>query len=167
MSIKQKIEAWDGKSANDVVEIYEHYHGKPDFVDSIVKLIKDASTQKGATWLLKKWLESGKTIKSGDVGEVYAALQTLKDWESKLHILQSMPFMPVEKNERENVESFLRVTLTDSNKFVRAWSYNGFYELALQYPEYINEAEQFFEMALRDEAASVKARVRNIMKKGF
>ncbi len=61
----------------------------------------------------------------------------------------------------------MRKCLEDDNKFVRAWAYNGFYELAKQYPEYRTEAGQLFEMALRDEAASVKARVRNVMKQGF
>jgi len=62
------------------------------------------------------------------------------------------------------VEIFLRVCLLDNNKFVRAWAYKGFYELAVQYPK---ETRQFFEMAMRDEAPSVKSRIRNIMKKGF
>lgn len=31
----------------------------------------------------------------------------------------------------------------------------------------VNEVRQFFQMALRDEAASVKARIRNIVKQGF
>jgi hypothetical protein len=60
---------------------------------------------------------------------------------------------------------FLRTCLADENKFVRAWAYNGFYLLSQQYPEYQQETEQFFAMAMRDEAASVKARIRNILKK--
>ncbi len=35
----------------------------------------------------------------------------------------------------------------------------------MQYPAYIEEPKQFFEMAMRDEAPSVKSRIRNIMKK--
>ena len=93
-------------------------------------------------------------------------LDKLEHWETKLHILQSIPFMPIEITERKKVDAFLRETLTDPNKFVRAWSYNGFYELAMQHSEYLNETKQFFEMAMRDEAASIKARIRNIMKKG-
>ncbi len=58
-------------------------------------------------------------------------------------------------------------TLTDHNKFVRAWSYNGFFELSRQHSEYLDETKQFFQMTMRDEAPSVKARIRNIMKTGF
>ncbi|MES9854708.1 MAG: hypothetical protein ABW170_23100 [Candidatus Thiodiazotropha sp. L084R] len=167
MSIKQDIERWDGKSASDIGAVYDNYHIKPDFLDITLLLKSDVSYQKGATWLLKKWLESGNQLQAEHIKNVYSSLQLLKDWESKLHILQSIPYMPIDKNEKLSVESFLRGTLTDSNKFVRAWSYNGFYELAKQYPEYAEKVKQLFEMALSDEAASVRARIRNIMKKGF
>jgi len=50
------------------------------------------------------------------------------------------------------------------NKFVRSWAYNGFYGLSRQYPEYIQETKQFFEVAMKDEAPSVKARIRNVTK---
>ncbi len=75
--------------------------------------------------------------------------------------------MPIAKGEKKKIEVFLRQCLTDGNKFVRAWAYNGFYEISVQYPEYKKETKLFFEMAMRDEAPSVKARIRNIMKKGF
>ncbi len=91
----------------------------------------------------------------------------IEQWESKLHILQSFPFMPIPHSEKKKVEVFLRKCLVENNKFVRVWAYNGFYELAVQFPEYINETKQFFEMAMRDEAPSIQSRIRNIMKKGF
>ncbi|WP_286235611.1 hypothetical protein [Thalassotalea sediminis] len=73
--------------------------------------------------------------------------------------------MSITNEESSNVYKFLRQTLTDQNNFVRAWSYNGFYELSRQHSMYKDETEQYFEMAMRDEAPSVKARIRNIMKK--
>lgn len=166
-SIDQEIADWDGKSAEIINAIYERYSNSPNFIHKIIKLIKKNDQQKGATWLLKKWLESKNQLNSNSIKNTYNSLELLAHWESKLHILQCIPFMPIGKNEREKVERFLRENLTDSNKFVRAWSYNGFYELALQYPEYTSEVQQFFKTALKDEAASVKARIRNIAKQGF
>jgi 3-methyladenine DNA glycosylase AlkC len=80
-------------------------------------------------------------------------------------VLQSIPFMAIDDTNTNNVYNFLRTNLTDQNKFVRVWSYNGFHELSRQHPEYLEETQQYFEMAMRDEAPSVKARIRNIMKK--
>ncbi len=167
MNIEQEIAAWNGKSADDIRVIYKSHHAMPDFSSTVIKLLKESVYQKAATWLLKTWLESGNKLDNSQIKVIYGFLNKLDHWEAKLHVLQSMPFMPIEKTERKNVENFLRITLTDHNKFVRAWSYNGFYELATQHSEYVNETKQFFEMAMRDEAASVKARIRNIMKKGF
>ncbi|MCX4027228.1 hypothetical protein H0A36_08500 [Endozoicomonas sp. SM1973] len=167
MKIEHELTRWDGKSKDDTTKIYETYHTKAEFAATIIKLMNNPSCQKGATWLLKAFLESNNKIDKKQIKSVYDSLHQLDDWESKLHILQSIPYMPIAKTECKKLERFLRVTLTDKNKFVRAWSYNGFYVLAKQYPAYAEEVKQFFEMAMKDEAASVKARIKNIMKKGF
>ncbi len=67
-----------------------------------------------------------------------------------------MASMPILKPEKKMIEAFLR-----------AWSYNVFYELSMQYPEHKKETKKLFEMAMKDEAPSVKSRIKNIMKKGF
>lgn len=167
MSLEQEIAAWDGKSSDYIREIYESNHRQPDFVDNIIKLTIDATYQKGSTWLLKVWLESGNKLEKRQIRKIYDLLNKLEHWEAKLHVLQRISFMPIEQKMGNKVNAFLRKTRTDQNKFIRAWSYNGYYELAKQHPEYLNETKQLFEMAERDEAASVKARIRNIMKKGF
>ena len=167
MSLKQEILEWDGKSIDDIKKIFEAFKAHANFIDSITVLILERDSQNGATWLLKAWLESGNKLNQKQIDVIYNALKCLQHWVAKLHVLQCIPYLPIVKSERKSVELFLRITLTDPNKFVRAWSYNGFYELASQHSEYIDETKRFFEMAMVDEAASVKARIRNIMKKGF
>lgn len=166
MSIEQKLSAWDGKSAADIRAIYDEYHTRDDFTDRIVELTTKPDCQKGATWLLKAWLETGNTLKQSQVSRIYGLLNKLEHWEAKLHVLQSIPFMTIAEADRDSVYRFLRTTIIDQNKLVRAWSYNGFYELSSQHGEYKEESERYFTMAMRDEAPSVKARIRNIMKKG-
>ena len=163
MSIEQALALWDGKSADDIRVIYASYFEQAGFTDAIVNLTNSESHQKGSTWILKAWLENGNRLESRHVKKIYNLLDELHHWEAKLHILQSIPFMPIENSDKKQIDRFLRITLIDNNKFVRAWSYNGFYELARQYPEYASEAKQFFETAMRDEAPSIKARIRNIM----
>ncbi len=167
MAIKRAIAQWDGKSVNDIGDIYHCYHDDPLFVPTIIDLLANVSLQKGATWLLKRHLENKNRLTDAEIAEIYDRLKIMAQLESRLHILQCLPFIPVMKSRKKKVESFLRACLLDNNKFVRAWAYNGFYELAVQYPEYKKETRQFFEMAMRDEAPSVKSRIRNIMKKGF
>lgn len=167
MHIEQEIAAWDGKSAADIKSIYDAHKAETNFADTIIALSFTQACEKGATWSLKAWLEHGNTLEQTQVAKIYRSLDQLEHWEAKLHVLQSIAFMPIAEAERNNVYNFLRLTLTDQNKFVRAWSYNGFYELSRQHSKYLNETKQFFEMAMRDEAPSVKARIRNIIKKGF
>ena len=167
MHIEQEIAAWDGKSAADIKALYDLYNAETNFADTIIALSFTQACEKGATWLLKAWLEAGNTLEPSQIAKIYGSLDQLKHWEAKLHMLQSIPFMPIADTDANTVYSFLRLTLTHQNKFIRAWSYNGLYELSRHHPTYASETKQYFEMAMRDEAPSVKARIRNIMKKGF
>lgn len=167
MHIDQEITSWDGKSAADIKAIYDAHNEDNNFSDTIIALSFTQACEKGATWLLKAWLEAGNTLEQPQIAIIYRSLDRLECWESKLHVLQSIPYMSIADAESSKVYHFLRPLLTDRNKFVRAWAYNGFYELSRQHSKYINETKQYFEMAMRDEAPSVKARIRCIMKKGF
>lgn len=167
MSLHQELTNWDGKSANDIGEIYERHASDKTLLQSLIDLLNQEATQKGATWLIKHSLENNKQIDQNQTKALFSNLDKLKEWESKLHLLQILAYLTIDKPDKKKVEHFLRICLTDTNKFIRAWAYNGFYELAKQYPEYKEETKQFFEMAMKDEAPSVKSRIRNIMKQGF
>lgn len=167
MSLKQEIASWDGKSSSDIDAIYTRHCDDEYFDSKIIEFSRKAVLQKGATWLLKRHLEDGQKLEANKSAALFKLLPKLEHWESRLHILQCLPYMQISKAAKENVEIFLRSCLMGDNKFERAWAYSGFYELSLQYPEYKEETKQFFEMAMRDEAPSVKARIRNIQKKGF
>jgi len=167
MTIQSDISKWDGKSASDITEIYERHYADDSFISIIVNSISDLHLQKGGTWLLKHYLENDHKISPSETSDLFNQLTSLEHWESKLHILQSLPFLTIPKSDIKKIEHFLRKSLMETNKFIRAWSYNGFYELAMQYPEYKEETKQFFEMAMKDEAPSVISRIRNIIKKGF
>lgn len=167
VNFRHEIEAWDGKTVAALEAIFAREGNDPGFVDALVDYAQQPILQKGATWLIKKRAESGARFTPQQIDAIYALLSGLETWEAKLHILQSMPALPIDANQKDAVEMFLRECLRGKNKFVRAWAYSGFYELAQQYPAYREEASVLFDRALHEEAASVKARVRNILKKGF
>lgn len=167
MKIEETIKDWDGKSVDDMTAVYDHWGDDPAFLSKIISLISEDACQKGASWLLKRYVEDHGCLSSKESNQIYRLLKKLDHWETKLHLLQCMPYLPIAKSHVKRVESFLRVCLVDQNKFVRAWAYNGFYELALQHSQFQSEAKQLMEKAMQDEAASVKARIRNIMKQGF
>ena len=147
-----------------MLKLYQQHCDTPSFIAEVVEACSNDKLQNSASWLLKHHLEAGIQLDSHVIAQLYEGLPQLASWQAKLHILQSMPFMPIDKTRKTLVEHFLRDCLTNTNKFIRAWAYNGFHQLALQFPEYQQEAHQFFDMALRDEAPSVKARIRNTLK---
>ena len=167
MSLEQAIRAWNGKSADDIEAVYLRYQDDSGFANTTIELAADPQLETGATWLLKRYLELGGRLTESQTGRLFALASRMQSWESRLHLLQSLLYLRVAEADRVPVETFLRQAIEDHNKFVRAWAYSGFYQLAKQYPAYRDETLQLCEMALRDEAASVKARIRNVMQQGF
>lgn len=167
MCLEQEIANWNGKSSDAIEAIYSQYANSKAFISNIIALSISEETQTGATWLLKRHLENGIKLNDKETALLFNHLPSLQHWEPRLHVLQSLPYLIIGKNEKLLVEMFLRNCLSDKNKFLRAWAYNGFYEISVQYPEYRKDTQEFFNMAMRDEAASVKARIRNIVKRGF
>jgi len=162
--LKEKLCQWDGKSADDIGHIYQNECQSTDFVDGIILLTADKDCQDGATWLLKKHLEQGHMLSQQQQNQLYQQLPELTQWQSRLHLLQSLQYLAIPVAHQQRLELFIRKNLGHDNKFVRAWAYDGFFQLAKQYPEYRNELMEFLNLAMADEAASVKARVRNILK---
>lgn len=167
MTLLADLKAWDGKSVDPVAAVYQACKDREAFPDELIAALSDTEYQAAASWLLKAWLQDERKIETHQAGAVLACLNDLQQWQAKLHILQCLPFMEIGSDHKTAVEYFLRQTLADSNKFVRAWSYNGFYILACQFPEYRDEVREFFRLAMQDESASVKARIRNVQKQGF
>ena len=89
MSIKNEILVWNGKSVDDIESMYSRYHQISGFVSDLVSYLHQKKLQKGATWLLKKHLESDGYIEPKEVKKVYSLLTELVCWESKLHVLRS------------------------------------------------------------------------------
>ena len=86
-------------------------------------------------------------------------------WDAKLHLLQCLPYWIVMETAVSTIHSFLHNCLKEQNKFVRAWAYSGFYELAKQHPHFRTETKNLLAQASQEEAASIKARIRQIYKK--
>lgn len=167
MSLHSDIAKWDGKTTSDISAVYVRYQNHGSMLEELIEYLDDPLVQKGATWLLKRHIESTEPLSTKSTKDILGKLSSLTHWESRLHLLQCIPHLSIPEVRKNRVESFLRRCLLADNKFVRAWAYGGFYELARQYPAYRQEAEQFMEMAMRDEPASVRARVRKVSSEGF
>ena len=164
MNLSEEIGSWDGKSAAAPQSIYERHCCGERFVATILAYIVDVESQRVATWLLKKHLETGNSLTASACRSVLGALSVQEHWEGKLHLLQCLPCLEIPEDESAGLERFLEACLDSDNKLVRAWAYNGFDELSLRFPRYRERVEGMLARASVSEAASVRARIRNILK---
>ena len=165
--LQRDLAAWDGKTIEDIEQTLARYASNDDFTDAIVVLLSNTACHQGASWLLKRRFEQGVRLDIENTQQLINALSGLDNWQAKLHCLQSIGYLQIPSESVRALEYWDRHCLTDSNKFVRAWAYSAFFELADQYPKFRPEVLQFFELAARDEPASVLARIRQLKKRGF
>ena len=165
VALSEEIASWDGKSAAALQSTYDRHCAEEGFVATILGHVADVDLQRAATWLLKKHLEAGNSLSSSGCRAVLGALSVQDHWESKLHVLQCLPYLDIPENETAGLERFLEACLENDNKFVRAWAYSGFNELSLRFPRYRDRVDGMLARAGVSEAASVRARIRNIQRR--
>jgi len=166
MSLQKEIAEWDNRSADTIAATYARYVCDEEFFVQVVKLMGEVSLQRATTWLIKHHLEKTTVLpKTNLAEEIYGHVDALVHWETKLHILQIMSYLPVPEKRLPKVEEFVGECLVSERKFVRAWAYSGFYQLAAQYPQFRLEQVKLFEFAAENETAgSVKSRIRQLVK---
>ncbi len=164
MSLEDEIKQWDGKSKSDISEIYVKYSDADDFLNVLLKIATDPNCSEGATWLIKHALEQKVELNEKQISSFCELIEGELPWQSILHILQILPFFTVPKEHKHKMMAFVRNHTEHENKFVRAWAYNGLYELANTYSEYRDGLSIVFDAAEETEPAAIKARIRNVKK---
>ena len=167
MALSQRLKDWGGEDIHELGEIYDQYSSTDAFVPDLLSLLDHPDLQIGASWLLKRHLEKDNRLSDTETGEVFALASKLVAWEARLHFLQCIPLLNIPVQSVDETERFLRLCLTEENKFVRAWAIGGFIWLAEHFPEYRGEVSGLVESAYELESPAVKARIRNASKNTF
>ncbi|MEO9459291.1 MAG: hypothetical protein ABJE63_15710 [Lentilitoribacter sp.] len=164
MSLEDDIKQWDGKSKSDISDVYLRYSSADDFLNELLKIATHVPCSEGATWLIKHALEQKAELNDDQIYWFCELIKGALPWQSILHILQILPFIIVPKEHMHEMMVFVRDNTEHENKFVRAWAYNGLYEIATTYDEYRDGLVVVLETAEGTEPPAVKARIRNIKK---
>ena len=167
MELCTAIEQWDGKCKNVIAKIFQEFASTESFSQQLIELISETRYEQGASWLLKAWCEQNGKLSAQQSQLLVGRLPFIEHWQCKLHILQIFEYLVFAEADERIPYAFVRRCLQDTNKFVRAWAYHGFFFLAVQFSSYQPEVMECLEMALNDEPPSVKARVRRLLKVGF
>ncbi len=142
--------------------LYDQYCNRQDFISQLLTGLAEPQTQITASWLLKHYLQQ-QVLDTQQTMDLLNQLQGIESWQARLQLLQCVQFLKIPSSAKPPLEQYVRENLADSNTFVRAWSYDAFFRLAVQFSEYRPEAHQLLQMGLRDEPASVKARIRRLV----
>ncbi len=145
--------------------IYRHSVREPEWTEQIIDVLAQEETEVAGSWLLKHHLEQNGTLDREQTVRLMGLLGRVKNWQARLHVLQSIRFLTIPAAAKKKLEAFVRQGLSDEAKFVRAWAYDAFYRLAVQHPGYLPEAWRLLEQGMEEEAPSVKARVRQLLRK--
>jgi len=166
MTIREQLRGFDGKHGDVIERILSEYRSPKSPINELVLLVADEeeNIQIGATWLVKRLAETGARFNKKQLIALFDLMPELDNWVTKLHLCQILQYVEIPDESKKKVAWFLEQNLMGKNKFVRAWSYNGFYELAKQHREYRDKAMEHLDRGEAEQAASIKARLRNIKK---
>lgn len=160
-----KLQSWDGKHSAPLIQIYKDYQGHALFFEDLVDIcLKYPDLQVAATWILKHHFDQKKHVDHDLINQLLREGKSYQGWETRIHMLQILPNVVMKEETVPYVEEWVRKAMRDDNKFVRAWSYQGMYEVSRHIPEMKEELKLLCEDALELESASVKARVRKVLK---
>ena len=143
----------------------------PESVDALLTIIRRSKTNESsvdesstASWLLKFLAEQGVDIGTRQVTKLIQVLELDADDWTLLHLLQLLPYLRLNTTQQDKLHARLDALLARKHKFVRAWTFNGFGVLAATDARWRADTLERFERAMQTEPASVRARIRNVMR---
>ncbi|MEM7438731.1 MAG: hypothetical protein AAF393_03960 [Pseudomonadota bacterium] len=156
MTLKDALDRFDGKHTHELKEALPLAESQPA---ELMKLCQDPKTEVAATWVAKALIEQGRA--SFAPQDFFASLPKVTAWDAQLHILQCVQYAP---DAAVEVVAAAR-TLIDSKKtLTRVWALDAFVRIADLRPEHQKEARALMVKALDGDAASLRARARQLQK---
>lgn len=164
MSLQQALTLCDATCTDDLLRAYHHFQQEKHFDRRLVEALCQPKSEQAASWLLKHYLEEGFSLDEVLVRKTLLVLLQTQNWNTQLHLLQLLGLLSIDAELVHQLFQKLKMLNYDKNKLIRAWSFNGLHEVAVQFPFYKPEALQILLAVPESEAPSVQARVRKIIK---
>lgn len=127
-----------------------------------------AKVQVGASWLLRARLEQlaadERAVAPSVARELASRLPAVRDKWARQHLCQCLSILEVPATALEAFADFCRDAAASEAKFLRAWGIDGLLRLAWQHSSLTDEAVRRLDLAEEDDAASVRARARQLRK---
>ena len=164
MNIIDQLHEWDGIHMDFLKGIYNNNSTNPIFFINLVDLLTThVDLQTPSTWLIKHHYDQNGELAKPLIKKLLQKANKLEFWEAQLHLLQILPKVEIPEIALIPVDDLVKVGLKSKNKFVRAWAFQGYYELTKSIPEYTDELILLCNDALQIESPSVKVRINKIL----
>lgn len=167
VSLIESLQKFDGKRTSELERLSDSMPRNGDFVAQLLAYAEhdDTVVQVGSTWILKRWLQEGVPQVEKSAAALVQLLKHATYWEVRLHLLQMLASLRVPSRTVPGLKKLLPGLLVDDNNFVRAWALSVLAELADQQETMRKDVILTIRDAANDDAASVRARVRQIQKR--
>lgn len=160
------LKQWNGKQTGLLSSIYHENVHNPKFWEELLEIyLNYPDLENATTWLFKHQLDTKRELEVSIVNQLLLRANNVMHWEAQLHLLQIIPSVTLDSTVLESVEQLIRKGLESKNKFVRAWSYTGMYELSFHWPTLKNELLFLCNKGIETESASVKVRIKKVLQK--
>ena len=164
-TLSQQLQQWDGIHTEDLIKLYQAKAQDPLFFDTLIELcLHETMLQKASTWLIKHHYDQRQQLEDAAILKLLSACDHLEHWEAKLHILQIIPSFELKEQSIPLISSFIKSAFDEEKKFVRAAAYPAFFAMTKVLPDLQQELKQRCEKAMEVESASIKSKVRKILK---
>ena len=162
--LRSMLSEYDGKATTYLGEAEAALSGEDGYLDALVSLRgeEEGHIAGGASWLLKSALEKGRALSEGQIEALAARLPEITGWAAQLHICQSVRLLTVSADSAKRLADWLAGLLNHQRPFLRAWSLDALGVLAEAHSEHGQAFNAALALAHEDEAASVRARARNL-----
>lgn len=140
------------------------FSSEPDYPQWLADFAGDEDwrVSSGSTWLLLDHLKQGNGLAATPLQKLLDSLDDLSHWSAQLHVCQSIRHLHLDAVQASRFADWLETMLEHKRPFIRAWALDGMVSLGRKFEPLSGRAVAALDAAEKDEAASVRARARNL-----
>jgi len=163
-NLQTALSRYDGKSVQVLGQLQAEFGDDPQYIDGLIEALHQTgkSVANGASWLLLDHLNSGKKLNERQTEQLAKSVPALMEWPEQLHAAQMVRHLELSLTSAKLLVQEMENLLTHERPFLRAWSLDALWHIAAIYPEFADRAKTALARAHDDNAASVRARARNL-----
>ena len=165
-NLSRELKSWDGIHMEPLSSLYNAAEDKNDLIRQVIDvLLSDLSLETATTWLIKHHIDQKNNLDNDQWSAVLGIFDQLNHWEAQLHVLQILPKAHLDSSSAATLEFSVGKLLNAENKFVKAAAYEAYDFLCNYLTQYLSSFVERCHQALEFESASVKVKIRRILKK--